>query len=130
MTLAQVSQSFAESAEFVSRYGSLSNDSFVNLVYQNVLGRQPDAAGKAHWLGQLNAGLSRGNLMIGFSESFENKILTTNSVPITMGYIGMLRRAPDATGYTYWLAETTAGRHSTLEFIDNLLKSAEYAQRF
>ncbi|MBY0453849.1 MAG: trypsin-like serine protease [Burkholderiaceae bacterium] len=129
-SLAQVSGAFAQSAEFVNRYGSLSNDGFVNLVYQNVLGRQPDAAGKAYWLGQLNGGLSRGSLMIGFSESTENQGLTTNAVQITTGYVGMLRRAPSTTDHAYWLAEIAAGRSTVLVFIDWILKSTEYAQRF
>ncbi|MBY0453850.1 MAG: DUF4214 domain-containing protein [Burkholderiaceae bacterium] len=129
-SLAQVSGLFAQSAEFVNRYGSLSNDGFVNLVYQNVLGRQPDAAGKAYWLSQLNGGLSRGSLMIGFSDSPENQSKTANAVQITMGYVGLLRRSPSASDHAYWLAEIAAGRNTLLGFIDGILKSTEYAQRF
>jgi hypothetical protein len=40
-----MSQAFADSAEFRSRYGALDDGAFVDLVYQNVLGRLPDAGG-------------------------------------------------------------------------------------
>ena len=42
-----IADSFAKSSEFTTAYGSLSNDAFVKLVYGNVLGRTPDAAGLA-----------------------------------------------------------------------------------
>lgn len=76
--LGSISESFAQSDEFQETYGALSNDAFVQLVYRNVLGRTPDADGQAHWQGQLRAGsLSRGQVMLSFSDSAEFK-LTTN----------------------------------------------------
>ncbi|MEL7159032.1 MAG: DUF4214 domain-containing protein, partial [Actinomycetota bacterium] len=63
--LGAISQEFAGSSEFVAAYGNLANPAFVDLVYQNVLGRSPDAAGRAHWIGQLDAGVSRGAVMTG-----------------------------------------------------------------
>ncbi len=72
-SLGQVSSEFAASREFRETYGSLGNAAFLDLVYQNVMGRGPDAGGRAYWLRRLNSGLSRGDLMIGFSESPEFK---------------------------------------------------------
>ena len=40
-----VSDSFAGSEEFGQRYGTLSNEAFVELIYQNILGRAPDSGG-------------------------------------------------------------------------------------
>lgn len=73
---------FAASPEFVARYGALSDAEFVRLVYQNVLGRSPDATGLAYWQGQLARGMSRGTMMVGFSESAEFR-LKTDTVPTT-----------------------------------------------
>ncbi|MDD2712561.1 MAG: DUF4214 domain-containing protein [Simplicispira sp.] len=129
-SLGQVSQAFAQSSEFVATYGPLDNAGFVTRVYQNVLGRAPDAAGYTYWVGRLNAGMSRGELMIGFSESTENQKATANSLLITMGYVGMLRRTPELAGYAWWLAEVNAGRASVLGLINSFLGSAEYAKRF
>ena len=71
ISLIVVSDSFAESQEFITTYGATTNEQFVDLVYRNVLGRTPDAGGRAYWIGQLNAGVTRGEVMIGFSESTE-----------------------------------------------------------
>ncbi len=81
-TLAQVSNQFASSPEFVTRYGSVSNSAFVALVYANVLGRQPDAAGLQFWTQRLDSGaMTRGQVMIGFSESPEFVGVTATSTP-------------------------------------------------
>ena len=74
--LEQVSHSFASSREFINAYGNLSNRQFIRLVYVNVLGREPDNKGYDYWLSKLANGLSRGELMVGFSESGEFRRLT------------------------------------------------------
>lgn len=70
-TLANIADFFAQSPEFQSTYGSLSDREFVSRVYTNVMGRTPDQDGYAFWVGRMQAGLTRGELMIGFSESQE-----------------------------------------------------------
>lgn len=70
--LAKMSQFFSESSEFQLLYGDgLSNAQFVSLVYTNVLGRLGEPEGMAFWESQLDGGMIRGELMIGFSESVE-----------------------------------------------------------
>ncbi len=72
LTLAGISDAFAEGAEFANRYRDVDNRRFVALVYENVLGRQPDPHGWDYWTDRLNRGhLSRGALMVQFSESTE-----------------------------------------------------------
>lgn len=66
-----VSDAFAASDEFRARYGALSDEAFLDRVYANVLGRAPDGDGRAYWLGELARGISRGSIMLGFSESAE-----------------------------------------------------------
>ncbi len=73
-SLAAVSASFARSPEFVDLYGPLGDRAFVELVYQNVLERSPDAGGLSHWTAQLASGASdRGGVMLAFSDSPEYK---------------------------------------------------------
>ncbi len=79
-TLNEISNSFAGSTEFGSIYGARSHREFVTLVYVNVLGRAPDAAGLEFWVSRLSSGLSRGAMMTNFSESPEF-IVATNSLP-------------------------------------------------
>lgn len=125
-----VSDSFAQSVEFVGTYGNLNNLQFVELVYQNVLGRTAEPAGRDYWVGRVNAGLIRGEMMIGFSESAENVSINRHANSITMAYAGMLRRTPSATEQRDWLNEMNTGRANTLTLIDSLLNSAEYKRRF
>ena len=72
-----VASSFLASVEFKERYGEdVSNESYVNTLYINVLGRDYDQEGYNYWLGNLNSGLeTRYELLLGFSESAENKTL-------------------------------------------------------
>ncbi|MDD2691487.1 MAG: DUF4214 domain-containing protein [Simplicispira sp.] len=129
-SLAQVSQAFAQSQEFIGTYGALDNAGFVNLVYQNVLGRTAEPAGFTYWLGELNRGMSRGQMMIGFSESAENQANTANSQGITLAHVGMLKRSPNTSEHDRWLADMNAGRANLLSLINSLLQSSEYAARF
>ncbi len=72
-----VASSFLGSAEFKQRYGdNLSNARFVETLYVNILGKNYDPDGYNYWLGQLNSGAeTRGEVLLGFSESEENKTL-------------------------------------------------------
>ncbi len=71
LELPAISNTFAGSTEFLNRYGTLTNREFVTLVYRNVLGRPPEPTGFQYWVDQVNRGTSRGDVMIGFSESNE-----------------------------------------------------------
>ncbi|MGH9577436.1 MAG: DUF4214 domain-containing protein, partial [Terriglobales bacterium] len=128
-TLAAISNAFAGSAEFLNRYGALTNAQFVDLVYQNVLGRAADAGGKAFWLGQLNGGMARGQMMIGFSESAEYLSTSFSETYVTMMYVGMLKRAPDSGGFTFWVNYLDTG-NSGQALINGFLGAQEYRNRF
>ncbi|MEM9654756.1 MAG: DUF4214 domain-containing protein, partial [Actinomycetota bacterium] len=77
-SLVTVADAFAASAEFMATYGPLTDAQFVEQVYLNVVGRPSDPGGAAYWTGQLAAGASRGQVMLGFSESAEFINLTNN----------------------------------------------------
>jgi hypothetical protein len=128
--LANVSNSFAGSSEFATRYGALDNRGFVELVYVNVLGRGSDVGGLTYWLGQLGNGLlNRGGVMTGFSESSEYRGKTAAQVDVSSVYLGLLHRAPDAAGLAYWVPQLRAGMPvSTL--VGSIIGSAEYQARF
>ena len=125
-----VSNYFAQSAEFAATYGALDNAAFVDRVYRNVLGRAPDAGGLAFWRDQLDRGIrTRGQVMLAFSESPEYAALTANDIFVTMTYFGMLQRAPDAGGYAHWVGYMDQG-NSGLALIDAFLGAPEYRNRF
>ena len=81
-SLEWVADRFAESQEFINRYGRVGDEEFVRLVYNNVLDRNPDPVGWRTWTGALRRGSSRGTVMVGFSESAEFR---AKSSPTTSG---------------------------------------------
>lgn len=110
--LAQISEQFARSPEFVAAYGSLDDAAFVRLVYRNVLGREPDAAGLAYWKAELNSGaVRRGEVMLGFSDSPEFKAAVGHLDPgeIDRLYRAFFRREALAEGRNHWLGERARG---------------------
>ena len=74
-----VSSSFLASAEFKERYGdNITHETYVQNLYLNVLNRELDQGGYDYWVGNLNNGIEqRHEVLLGFSESVENKTLFT-----------------------------------------------------
>lgn len=128
MTLGQIASFFARSTELRETYGSLDDAAFVAQVYENVLGRAPDAGGAAYWEGRLAGGLSRGGLLAHFSESAEHRRRSAPAVVLELLTVPLLGRA--AT-----LAEAAAaggrlaGGGTEVAEAERILRSAEYATR-
>lgn len=109
-SLKKASDTFAASSEFKTKYGSLSNKAFVQLVYVNVLHRDADPAGLDHWLAKLDThALSRGSVMLSFSESSENTRHMASEVTSVLLRSGMLRRMPTKTEYDADVAALDGG---------------------
>ena len=73
--LSEVASGFIASNEFKSLYGeNPTNDQFVSKLYDNVLGRAPDAGGFNYWVGLLNnKQIDMTSTLVNFSESTENQ---------------------------------------------------------
>ncbi len=123
-----VSQAFADAPEFAATYGSLSDEEFINLVYQNVLERPADATGRAYWLGLMAKGANRGEVMLAFSESAEYRTRMDPIVKATMLYVGLLRRQPDTEGLSYW-ASVLGDGGSYRAVVGGFLIGNEYRSR-
>ena len=93
-SLSKIAAQFAQSSEFKTKYGSVGNAAFVELVFQNVLDRQPDAGGLAFWTKKLEAGMSRGDVMTNFSESSEGKRHLAPTVDTALIGLAMLHQMP------------------------------------
>lgn len=129
-TLKAIANEFAKSSEFQNKYGSLSNDAFITLVYQNVLERNPDSAGKAHWVGRLGDGVTRGEMMTAFSESSEGIRKMRGEIDSVLLSLGMLRRLPTPAEFSTWvnLLESSGGQPTEV-LVNTILTSSAYAQR-
>lgn len=134
---------FTGSTEFQSLYGALDNAAFVTLLYQNVLGRQPDPSGLQNWLNALNAGVSRAEIVRGFSDSVEF-IQNTEYAAAAWAtfelrgdmegqvfrlYQALLGRTPDPTGFSDWSGMLADGA-TYAEIIPGFVNSAEFQSRY
>jgi hypothetical protein len=73
-SLHTVANEFIKSKEFHSLYGNdPTNADLVDLLYENVLHREPDQGGYDYWLGRMDDGVSQADMLIAFSESDENQ---------------------------------------------------------
>lgn len=86
-SLVQVAGNFIRSPEFQARYGALNSNQFVTQLYANVLDRAPDASGLSYHVARLNTGVSRAELLVGFSESPENQAKVIGQIDDGMLYI-------------------------------------------
>lgn len=99
-SLVSTSDFFSRSPEFDRRYGSLGNAAFVDLIYRNILERGADDKGKSFWTGQLDQGVrTRGDVMVGFSESPEYREAIANEVHVSVLYVLLIGRAPTAVEF-------------------------------
>ena len=127
-SLPAIAAKFAQSNEFKTTYGSLSNSAFVTLVYQNVFERHPDAGGLAFWTAQLDQKKkTRGDVMTNFSESSEGKRYLAPRIDSVVVFYFMLRQVPGKPQL-----DTLAGIVRTYSIADvaRLVRlSPEYAAR-
>jgi hypothetical protein len=128
LSLRQMARQFVGSPEFRTTYGDLDDAEFVDLVYTNVLDRPATEDDLEYWVGRLESGLTRAEMMVFFSESAENVALTRPTVDASEIYFGLLGRTPTTSELDSAQARvgTLAGR---LEVIEEIITSQEYADR-
>jgi beta-glucanase (GH16 family) len=135
--LQAVANAFAASAEFQTDYGALGATAFVTQLYSNALHRAPDAAGLNSWITDLNNGMSRAQVVLGFSESQE--AINDFAAPVQQGlwvgnldaaevarlYDTMLDRLPDLAGLAGWTNALEDGAN-LLAVVNGFIGSAEF----
>ncbi len=129
-TLARISNTFAASSEFTNRYGDLSNSDFVRRIYQNVLGREPDASGRSYWTRRLDGGEARGVVMLNFSESSEYRRKTKAGNEVVAIYETLIKRAVTDGSYATLVADLAAGRRTMEDVAQSIFVSSSYRKRF
>jgi hypothetical protein len=137
-SLETAASGFLGAPEYQRAYGLLDDTDFVTQLYHNVLQRAPDAAGLQSWLDFLNAGHSRAEVLVGFSESPED--IRNLAEPVREGlwiedagapaqvarlYDTVFGRLPDAAGLTAWTHVLQGG--ATLQSVaDGFIASPEF----
>ncbi|HEY4043429.1 MAG TPA: DUF4214 domain-containing protein, partial [Rhodopila sp.] len=133
--LTTVADDFVLSPEFTQDYGALTDTSFVQQLYQNVLHRAADAGGLQAWVGLLASGGTRGGVLLGFSQSaeYEADTLSTggdaNNAEAYRLYQAALDRTPDPAGQAYWAGQLAGGATPT-QVAQDFVGSAEFQQKY
>ena len=128
-TIAEVSEQFAMSEEFTNLYGDADDDEFITLVYENVLDRTPDAEGYDYWRGHLRTGVTRGELMVFFSDSTEYRDKLSIQVQVVGAYQSLLARMPTSSELATWASASRDGA-TTQDLANQLVDGDEYVSRF
>jgi hypothetical protein len=137
---------FLGSSEFQSRFSAAAgpdDGAFIEQLYQNVLHRASDPEGKANWTALLaNHSLDRADVLIGFSESAENKaallpstgqgiwLLDETAATVARLYDAVLGRLPDLPGLSHWTGQIEAGALSLKGAAAGFMGSAEFQQTY
>ncbi|MFT5662315.1 MAG: hypothetical protein ACI9TV_002965 [Sulfurimonas sp.] len=79
--LKELAGAFAQHPVFESTYGNMDNESFVQAIYQNSLGKEGDAGGVAYWKGLLDSGTSRSDMIAEFMNASLTVDLTLENFP-------------------------------------------------
>ncbi len=124
-----IANNFTLSPEFQATYGSLNDNQYVALLYQNILNRTPSQPEIVFHVARLVAGVTRGAVLVGFSESPEFQQLTDNESFVVSVYVGLLRRTPEQSGLDFYV-NLLAGGLPRGNMIPGFSNSPEYRGRF
>jgi uncharacterized protein (DUF1501 family) len=122
--LASVAADVCAQPAFATRYGSLTGAAFVDKAHRDATGATAPASFKAQWAAQPKPDVMAAIVSLPAAVSYLRP-----TVDVTMTYAGLLRRAPDAGGLTYWVAEIRRGV-SIQRLVAQFFNSAEYRNRF
>jgi hypothetical protein len=126
LTLTSMARLFSGTPEFRNAYDQLGDTAFVTAIYRNILGRDPEAAGRDYWVGRLADGMARHQLLASFSESAEHKGRTGVAGTITRAFFVLLDRAATPSERATWTDVLTSGGDG-VAIVALLIASSEYA---
>ena len=139
--LVAVAQGIAATPEYQARLGGLDSGGFVAQIHRDVLGREADAGGFSYWQSRLLAGRGRAEVLVGLSESAENKRATASLVAgglwvqdreaasVARLYDAALDRRPDGGGLATWSAQLDAGA-SLRDVAARFIATPEFQARY
>ena len=143
----EIIDNFVRSQEFLGKH--YSNADAVEILYKAMLGRGSDPAGKADWVGKLDAGYPFAVVINGFCGSKEFKEIC-DSYGIAPGSVSMeqgsesdqqirafvtrcykiiLGRDADEVGMNTWFSELKSRRRTAAEIIEQFVYSNEFQNK-
>ncbi|MCE9588775.1 MAG: autotransporter-associated beta strand repeat-containing protein [Verrucomicrobia bacterium] len=110
-TLKQIATAFANSSEGQTAWGGLSNEAFIQRMYQNTFHRAGESAGVSYWLDQImNTGATRAGIALQFSQMAIGQTDTTPSVNVTAQVVGSVEVVTGIISPGSWPEGTTGGQ--------------------
>lgn len=146
-TGADIVAGFVFSKEFVGN--AYSDEKYIEVLYNAILGRQSDEEGLADWCGELQDGLSRAYVCAGFvgsqefdklcrSYNIETGRVKLNDVAdlhpemtkfVIRAYRLILSREPDKTGLNAWVTQLSTGKNTGTDIIRGFVESKEFIDK-
>ncbi|HVA45504.1 MAG TPA: SdrD B-like domain-containing protein [Pirellulales bacterium] len=99
------------------------NTTYINAVYQALLGHAPDPTGLSYWQQQMTAGASRATVTQGVWDSQEHR-----TDEVDQFYEEFLGRPFDSAGQSFWTAAFSAWGTEQIE-VEGFLTSAEFLSK-
>ena len=143
---ANMAYGFITSEEFKAR--KLSDDQFIETMYQTFFGRTADSTGKTFWMNQIKSGASRETVLAGFvkSEEFgklcsdagiERGLILEDGTPVNAGiyqfvkrqYTCCLQREGDRDGIDYWATKIAKHEVSAVDTAKEFFFSTEFESK-
>lgn len=123
---------FVARAEFVSVFGGLSNEQFVDALNVNAGGALSISERNALVAALNSAAKTRAQALRSVVEDTDFINSEFNQAFVLMQYFGYLRRDPDEAGFTFWLNKLNSfgGDFRKAEMVKAFISSIEYRQRF
>jgi hypothetical protein len=117
------------SDEYFTAQGGTNVD-FIQAIYQDLLGRAADAAGRQFWTDRLSQGVTRAQVVLGFATSTEFRTLLLDDMSDRFSslegwYQDFLNRPADASGRGYFTNQLANGA-TWAQVQAQLLNSPEY----
>lgn len=103
MSDAQFEAELSATDEFFQRAGG-TDETFIQGLYQNMLGRSVDVDAQHFWLEQMQAGASRAEISRDLAFSPERR-----EQRVAQDYADVLHQAPDPQGLVYWSRQLAGG---------------------
>ena len=124
-------QGWVQRPDFQSRYGSLSNEQYIDTLIVNA-GVTITPAERDDLVQDMLRGASRADVL---GRLVDNPTFTraeSNSAFVLMQYFGYLGRDPDQAGFNFWLNKLNQfdGNYINAEMVKAFLNSGEFRHRF
>jgi hypothetical protein len=125
-------ESWVTRPEFVSRFGGLTNEQYVEALLLNA-GLSHNATLRQGLIdGMTSGGHSRASILRIVAEQADFSRAEKNPAFVLMQYFGYLHRDPDQAGFLFWLGKLDdhGGDFHSAEMVKAFITSGEYRQRF